>query len=208
METEEQRQLQKEIDHLQKLIESNKNKSSEAAQQGVPRRPASAHPAVANNPHSSSAHSTYNPHRIVSYGHGFGRGRIERYRPPVHRNLSLVLNHPGGAAGPSSGAGDDTTSSLPKGFSTLASVGKPPPVHFRSSPPTPTRTPAPAAARSNHEVTIDGLRFCVVDGGSRLLRVVDNNADPTPATAVVAGVNFIRGNDGNLYKANVKAANS
>lgn len=54
-----------------------------------------------------------------------------------------------------------------------------------------------------HEIQIDGIRFQVTDGGSKLIRVSgdSNPAHATPKQAKIGGVTFFRSKNGNLYRA-------
>lgn len=81
------------------------------------------------------------------------------------------------------------------------------------------------ATRTVHEVNIDGLRFHVLDGGSKLARVrgeifhegshlllssrlpgATDSASSTPKQANIGGVNFLRSKHGNLYRSGVVKA--
>ncbi|KAL8977365.1 MAG: hypothetical protein Q9205_006817, partial [Flavoplaca limonia] len=56
-----------------------------------------------------------------------------------------------------------------------------------------------------HEINIDGLRFQVLNGGSKLVRIVDTSR-ATPKRANVQGVTFVRSKHGNLYRSGVVRA--
>ncbi|MDI1491424.1 MAG: hypothetical protein OHK93_002633 [Ramalina farinacea] len=64
------------------------------------------------------------------------------------------------------------------------------------------------AAAMIHEITIDGLRFQVLNRGSRLMRIRDTATvgSSTPKQAVVGGVTFQRSKNGNLYRSGIVKA--
>lgn len=81
------------------------------------------------------------------------------------------------------------------------------------------------AASAMHEILINGLRFQVLDGGSKLARIRSENlvnkdysssslqhlgetdaASATPKQADVGGVTFLRSKNGNLYRSGVVKA--
>lgn len=81
--------------------------------------------------------------------------------------------------------------------------------------------PTPAA----HEITISGLRFHVIDGGSKLARIRGDilpakeyllpdspylgaldSTSSTPKQAIVGGVTFLRSKNGNLYRSGIVKA--
>ncbi|MCJ1296754.1 hypothetical protein MMC34_008321 [Xylographa carneopallida] len=75
----------------------------------------------------------------------------------------------------------------------------------------PRATPHPASGSTPvYEVIINGLRFQVLAGGSKLLRDPGNTglADLTPQKAVVGGVTFLRSKNGNLYRESLVRAKS
>ncbi|KAL8303542.1 hypothetical protein RB600_007141 [Gaeumannomyces tritici] len=54
---------------------------------------------------------------------------------------------------------------------------------------------------AQYEVVVDGIRFNVAKNGSKLVKIIDNNAPKaTPKMAVVGGVKFYRSRNGNLYR--------
>ena len=76
-----------------------------------------------------------------------------------------------------------------------------------------------------HEIQIDGIRFQVTDGGSKLIRISgewenagtskirashdigdSNPAHATPKQAKIGGVTFFRSKNGNLYRAGLVKA--
>ena len=81
-----------------------------------------------------------------------------------------------------------------------------------------------------YEITLHGIRFRVTNGGSRLLKIPGerphtvypksrkdtdvetqllddlNSSQPTPKTANVGGVIFVRSKNGNLYRSGVVKA--
>ncbi|KAL8890848.1 MAG: hypothetical protein Q9215_002074 [Flavoplaca cf. flavocitrina] len=59
-----------------------------------------------------------------------------------------------------------------------------------------------------HEINIDGLRFQVLNGGSKLVRIVGptDTSRATPKRANVQGVTFVRSKHGNLYRSGVVRA--
>ena len=76
-----------------------------------------------------------------------------------------------------------------------------------------------------HELELDGLRFQVLSGGSKLTRVrgkipfspttpvsisqykgVYDSAAPTPKQATIGGVTFFRSKNGNLYRSGIVKA--
>ena len=91
-----------------------------------------------------------------------------------------------------------------------------------------TRVSQPAQATPSsalHEILIDGLRFQVLNGGSKLLRNrgeilvslgqkipssketgVHESGTSTPKQAVVGGVTFFRSKNGNLYRSGLVKA--
>ncbi|KAL9101542.1 MAG: hypothetical protein Q9163_003197 [Psora crenata] len=63
--------------------------------------------------------------------------------------------------------------------------------------------PGPARRTSPvHQLEVDGLRFRVLNGGSKLARIRGpyDSATSTPKQAVVGGVTFLRSKNGNLYR--------
>ena len=77
-----------------------------------------------------------------------------------------------------------------------------------------------------HEITINGLRFQVLDGGSKLARIrgerfdigiytnmcshvpgPTDSASSTPKQAMIGGVTFFRSKNGNLYRSGIVKAN-
>ncbi|KAI9848632.1 MAG: hypothetical protein M1838_000471 [Thelocarpon superellum] len=75
---------------------------------------------------------------------------------------------------------------------------------YPSSHPASQIPPTPA----QYEITIQGIRFRVTSGGSRLLKMTNesNASRPTPKRANVGGVTFIRSKNGNLYRSGVVKA--
>ncbi|KAI9749520.1 MAG: hypothetical protein M4579_006840 [Chaenotheca gracillima] len=61
---------------------------------------------------------------------------------------------------------------------------------------------------SSPELVIDGIRFQVTNGGSRLAKLPDdlNSAKTTPKDVMVGGVKFLRSKHGNLYRSGVVKA--
>lgn len=59
-----------------------------------------------------------------------------------------------------------------------------------------------------HEIQIDGIRFQVTDGGSKLMRISSdsNPVHATPKQAKIGGVTFFRSKNGNLYRAGLVKA--
>jgi hypothetical protein len=61
-----------------------------------------------------------------------------------------------------------------------------------------------SSAQTNHtgqnELTVEGVRFRVMDGGKKLVKIPDapNSSYRTPKTAIIAGVKFYRTKTGNL----------
>ncbi|KAK8225982.1 CCCH zinc finger protein [Phyllosticta capitalensis] len=66
-------------------------------------------------------------------------------------------------------------------------------------------TPNPSAASQSYEIDVEGVRFRVADGGSKLIRVSNdpNTARVTPKHAKIGGVTFLRSKNGNLYRAGI-----
>ncbi|KAK8236308.1 CCCH zinc finger protein [Phyllosticta capitalensis] len=83
-------------------------------------------------------------------------------------------------------------------------------------------TPNPSAASQSYEIDVEGVRFRVADGGSKLIRVSSecdsdsavhresknpaddpNTARVTPKHAKIGGVTFLRSKNGNLYRAGI-----
>ena len=81
------------------------------------------------------------------------------------------------------------------------------------------------ATRAVHEIVINGLRFHVLDGGSKLVRIrgkeslsqgrisvgshllgPNDAANATPKKADVGGVVFLRSKNGNLYRSGIVKA--
>lgn len=81
------------------------------------------------------------------------------------------------------------------------------------------------ATASVHEITINGLRFQVIDGGSKLARIrgegnnegefpvsssrllgAADSASTTPKQANIGGVTFLRSKNGNLYRSGIVKA--
>ncbi|KAL6720687.1 hypothetical protein ACLMJK_002612 [Lecanora helva] len=71
--------------------------------------------------------------------------------------------------------------------------------HFKTIATHPSRGTPTAAS---HEITINGLRFQVLDGGSKLARIrgPDDAAAATPKKTSIGGVTFLRSKNGNLYR--------
>ncbi|KAL8911550.1 MAG: hypothetical protein Q9171_003314 [Xanthocarpia ochracea] len=67
---------------------------------------------------------------------------------------------------------------------------------------------APYSRGKTHEIKIDGLRFQVLKGGSKLVRIFDptDTSRSTPKRANVQGVTFVRSKQGNLYRSGVVRA--
>ncbi|KAI9812098.1 MAG: hypothetical protein M1832_000609 [Thelocarpon impressellum] len=59
-----------------------------------------------------------------------------------------------------------------------------------------------------YEIMIQGIRFRVTNGGSRLLKIPDelHSTRPTPKRANVGGVTFVRSKTGNLYRSGIVKA--
>ncbi|KAL8665334.1 MAG: hypothetical protein Q9202_002385 [Teloschistes flavicans] len=68
----------------------------------------------------------------------------------------------------------------------------------------------PTASGSTHQIEIDGLKFQILKGGSKLARVPDpsNFSRPTPKRTTVHGVPFVRSKQGNLYRSGIVRASS
>ena len=83
----------------------------------------------------------------------------------------------------------------------------------------------PFATPATHTVYIDGLRFAVMNGGSKLLRIrgkiydiitftpttlpyldASNSAHSTPRQANIGGVSFYRSKNGNMYRSGIVEA--
>lgn len=82
-------------------------------------------------------------------------------------------------------------------------------------------------ATTMHRIMINGLSFYVMDGGSKLQRILskdfaasswlslphlhdldpEDSMRPTPRTAVIGGVTFFRSRNGNLYRSGLVKAN-
>lgn len=78
-----------------------------------------------------------------------------------------------------------------------------------------------------YRILVNGLSFCVMDGGSKLQRIrskdfaasswlssphlhdldPEDSMRPTPRTAVIGGVTFFRSRNGNLYRSGLVKAN-
>ncbi|KAI4266823.1 MAG: hypothetical protein L6R38_008527 [Xanthoria sp. 2 TBL-2021] len=67
---------------------------------------------------------------------------------------------------------------------------------------------SPYTSGKTHEIKIDGLRFQVLKGGSKLVRVFGptDTSRSTPKRANVQGVTFVRSKQGNLYRSGVVRA--
>ncbi|KAK7632780.1 CCCH zinc finger protein [Phyllosticta citricarpa] len=63
----------------------------------------------------------------------------------------------------------------------------------------------PPAASQAYEIDVEGVRFRVADGGSKLIRVSKDpiTARVTPKHAKIGGVTFLRSKNGNLYRAGI-----
>ncbi|KAK8203858.1 CCCH zinc finger protein [Phyllosticta capitalensis] len=66
-------------------------------------------------------------------------------------------------------------------------------------------TQTPSTASQSYEIDVEGVRFRVADGGSKLIRVSTdpNTARVTPKHAKIGGVTFLRSKNGNLYRAGI-----
>jgi len=56
------------------------------------------------------------------------------------------------------------------------------------------------AYRAPPQIQVEGVQFHVVSGGSKLVRLPNQNQS-TPKQAKIAGVTFLRSKNGNLYRA-------
>ncbi|PMD39050.1 hypothetical protein L207DRAFT_461767 [Hyaloscypha variabilis F] len=63
----------------------------------------------------------------------------------------------------------------------------------------------PTGITSNNELDVNGIRFRVVQGGSKLVKVPGdlNAAKSTPKSAMVGGVRFYRSKSGNMYRSGI-----
>ncbi|KAK7540656.1 CCCH zinc finger protein [Phyllosticta citribraziliensis] len=63
----------------------------------------------------------------------------------------------------------------------------------------------PPATSQSYEIDVEGVRFRVADGGSKLIRVSNDpiTARVTPKHAKIGGVTFLRSKNGNLYRAGI-----
>ncbi|KAF2173015.1 hypothetical protein M409DRAFT_16965 [Zasmidium cellare ATCC 36951] len=149
----------------------------------------------------------------------FDRGGRPRHHQ-THKNRVLVLGggQPTGAVDRESAPSTPASQALISGQA--AAMGQPHPVTssaqeqkqlqpnpYPSTRPNPATSippiPTKAAAEPARELVIDGIRFQIHAGGSKLIRITDSAtaAKKTPKIAKVADVQFLRTKHGNLIRA-------